>query len=252
MNHRALCAGLAALILPLAGCSVFEGGNVSRATTEITTDGTDGTVYVRSTRPSYFGGLFGGTVVPDPAEARPAEIVAAVSVTPVGETPRAPEVELGAYTPEVAAAPMAFGDVATVCGIDPASRAQLADESAAGYRLYDSAPGTMAAHSYYVTGFADGCARRFTAMMASFGTVAGHEAARYNPLNETPLSETDRLYEALKADVCGAAEGASCSGWSGRALARGTAFLTVYDGFGPDGRWMELLLHDGALVTAAR
>ncbi|MDF0603148.1 hypothetical protein P1J78_20575 [Psychromarinibacter sp. C21-152] len=147
-------------------------------------------------------------------------------------------------------ADLPFGKIATVCGL---SRREMGEEVARSgngqFRLYDSAPDSVAPRAQFLTGFRDGCARKFTASLALFGTAQVHEATRYNPLNTNPYSETDEAYETVKTRVCRVERGAFCPERRAGRLDRQAAFLSVYRDFGGSGSWMELFLHDRELVA---
>ena len=149
-------------------------------------------------------------------------------------------------------AALPLGQLARACGVSGrALGRQVAayPENRPRYRLYDSAPGTAAAHSFYVTGFDDGCARRFTAALAVFGPPAMHEQLRYGlPATVQPYSTTDRAYETVKSRVCGVARKKPCGGRIGR-LEKDTVFLSIYERYGTASRWANLLLHDGAVMA---
>lgn len=142
-----------------------------------------------------------------------------------------------------------YGQAATVCGIS--ENAMGAPVATAGrYTLWDGVPGIVAPRTHYITGMDGGCAVQFTAALAMFGDTATHEAVRYNSANaDVPWSATDIAYEEVKAQVCGAGQGQPC-GARIEALGRRTAFVTAYETFGGSSDWVEILVHDGALVAA--
>jgi len=137
-----------------------------------------------------------------------------------------------------------YGDIATVCDLpDTALGTRIG--SAAGFTLYDSAAGSIALRTHYITGMADGCARQFSAALALVGDLVTHEAIRYQPANaDLPYSATDLAYEQIKGTFCGVAQGRPCGARIDR-LARELAFITVYETFGTNPEWNEILLHDG-------
>ena len=141
---------------------------------------------------------------------------------------------------------VAFGAVATACDLAPADLGPpIAEE--AGYALHDSAPGSTEPRTHWITGFADGCPRQVTAALALFGDVATHESVRYAAPG-LPYDATDRTYEQVKAQVCGAASGQPCGAALDR-LAANTVFVTLYPAFGSEER-SDLLLHAGEVVAA--
>jgi hypothetical protein len=120
------------------------------------------------------------------------------------------------------------------------------------HKVYDSDPGNTAPHTFYVTGFDDGCARQFTASLAMFGSVEMHERLRYGlPAKVQPYSATDEAYEKVKARVCRVPRKTPCGPRVGR-LADDTVFLSIYERFGGNSQWKNLLLHDGAMVAMDR
>lgn len=145
-----------------------------------------------------------------------------------------------------------FGTIARACHV---KRGGLGREVAkypergAKYKLYDSAPGNVALHTYYLTGFSDGCPRQFTAALAVFGSPGMHEVLRYGlPDKAKPWSETDKAYEKIKGRICGTGKRKPC-GPKLSTLEKNTVFLSVYNRFeGADG-WTNLLLHDGEVLA---
>lgn len=204
-------------------------------------------------------------------------------IDPLTPAPRVGETDVASATPEAEAAPAAkkpglgllgrgnstgavgvatdevsfgqtlpFGAVARLCGV-PKSRLgrEVARHPDRGpkYRLYDSAPGTTGPHTMYLTGFSDGCARQFTGGLAVFGEVAMHEQLRYGlPAKVQPYSDTDKAYEKIKFRICGVGRKKPCGRKLSR-LERGTVFVSVYEQFGGNGGWSNLLLHDGTVAA---
>jgi hypothetical protein len=141
-----------------------------------------------------------------------------------------------------------YGEVAIVCGIDPAAGAVPIAEGA-GFAIFDTDPTVVTPRTHYIGGFPDGCPRQFTASLALFGDVGTHEVVRYQPSNSNiPYSETDIAYEEIKARVCGVASGQPCGAALDR-LGRNTVFVTVYESFGTNPTWAEILIHDGEVVA---
>jgi hypothetical protein len=152
----------------------------------------------------------------------------------------------GLDLPEVGAGTtLAFGPAAKRCGLSGAALgAPVARE--AGFTLYDTAPGTTAPRTHYLTGFDDGCAVQFTAALALFGDAATLEATAYGAgITHSPVQPA---YEAVKAELCGVPVGQPC-GRASAGLARNTTLLTAYAAFGASGRHADMLLHDGRLVA---
>lgn len=145
-----------------------------------------------------------------------------------------------------------YGRLARLCGV---SKAQLGSKSATwpekgrGYTLYDSAPGSVAQRTFFLTGFDDGCARQFTAALVMFASPETYEAIHYGTSGTSqPVSDTDRAYEKIKSQVCNVRSGKPC-GSRMRKLSKDTVFVTVYERFGGSPRWKNLLLHDGEVAA---
>ncbi|TCS59675.1 hypothetical protein EDD52_12046 [Primorskyibacter sedentarius] len=145
-----------------------------------------------------------------------------------------------------------FGEVGILCGVPDKELGQAIakhPDNGRGYVLYDSRPGSTAPHSFFVTGFKDRCARQVTGALVLFGSPSMHEQLRYGlPAKSQPVSATDDAYEALKSRICGAARGAPCGSRIDR-MENSTVFVTIYGNFTSNPTWLELLLHDGALVA---
>ncbi|MEJ6399094.1 hypothetical protein [Yoonia sp. 208BN28-4] len=141
-----------------------------------------------------------------------------------------------------------FGEIATVC--DAPSNLGTRIASVSGYDVFDSIPNSTAPRPHYIRGFGDGCVRQFTAALSLMGDVGTHEVVRYNPANRQPYSETDNAYEAIKASFCRVSHGSPCGGRLD-SLAANTTFLSVYERFGTNGKWFEILLHGGQVAAIA-
>jgi hypothetical protein len=144
-----------------------------------------------------------------------------------------------------------YGTLARVCDVPKrqlGTRIAGYPERRSSYIIYDSQPGNTGLHSFYMTGFEDGCARQFTAALAMFGSPQTHEQLRYGlPSKVQPYSATDAAYEKLKSKVCRVGRGKPCGSGMNR-LARDTVFVSVYERFGSNPVWKTLLLHDGAVI----
>jgi hypothetical protein len=185
-------------------------------------------------QPGFFGRLFGGGDAAPPAATAETAVPVAASATPAAPP--------GTLLP--------YGQVASACGSD-AGTLGTATGSAGGFTLYDSNPSTTALRTHYVTGFDDGCPRQFSAALALFGNPSSHELVRYLPgAQDRPYSATDRAYEDIKASVCGAASGQPCGSRIER-LSRNLTFVTVYETFGTNPEWSEILLYDGQVAATA-
>lgn len=145
-----------------------------------------------------------------------------------------------------------YGKVARLCGVSAGklgSEIARYPERGRGYAIYDSAAGSTTPRSFYITGFDDGCARQFTAALAVFGAPDVYEQIHYGPARETQVtSETDAAYEQVKSRVCRVPRGQPCGDRVDR-LARDTVFVSIYERFGSNPRWKNLLLHDGAVMA---
>ncbi|MEO9574033.1 MAG: hypothetical protein ABJ263_16255 [Tateyamaria sp.] len=156
------------------------------------------------------------------------------------------EVALGTVLP--------FGEVARVCNVakrDLGKQVERSEPRRSGYALYDSAPNSSKPRSFYVTGFSDSCVRQLTASLVVFGTPTFHEQLRYGlPADEYPYSTTDRAYEQVKSRLCNVGRNTPCGARISK-LEGSTAFVSVYEHFGENARWADMLLHDGALLATA-
>lgn len=122
---------------------------------------------------------------------------------------------------------------------------------ARGIALYDTAPGTATARTYYITGFSDGCPRQLTAANVLIGAPALYDMLHYGPAaQDLPYGATDKAYEKVKARVCGVARKKPC-GSKIKRLERTTFFINAYDSFGNANRWSEVLIHDGEVIATA-
>lgn len=161
-----------------------------------------------------------------------------------GEAGAVSEVTFGEVLP--------YGEVKRICGLRERQMgkvvAQYPDRRPI-HKVYDSDPGNTAPHTFYVTGFDDGCARQFTASLAMFGSVEMHERLRYGlPAKVQPYSATDDAYEKVKSRVCRVPRKKPCGARVGR-LSDTTVFLSIYERFGDNAEWKNLLLHSGEMVA---
>ena len=222
----------------------------------------------------FFGRIFAGNAeATDEAvgadDTPEAEIeLAAVEVTdPVDDLdPEAPAARGGLFgrmfgraseEPDAAAEPsdavpigtfLPYGVIAPVCGVSTSDMGQKV-ESVAGYTVYDAGGDTSVPRTHYITGFADGCARQVTAAVVMFGDVGTHEMVRYlTPETALPYTDTDSTYEAIKSSVCRVGHGEPC-GAQLDALGRNTVFMTVYETFGTNPEWTNILLHNGDVAA---
>ncbi|SHL16946.1 hypothetical protein SAMN05444414_106153 [Roseovarius marisflavi] len=145
-----------------------------------------------------------------------------------------------------------YGQAARICGLAPrdmGKRVQQYPEKRPVYALYDSDPRDAGPHSFYITGFDDGCAQQFTASLVMFGSVGLHEQLRYGlPAKVQPYSDTDKAYETIKSKVCRVGRKTPCGASLSR-LERNTVFITIYKNFGGNTEWSEMLLHDRKMIA---
>lgn len=177
------------------------------------------------------------------------ELAAASKPRRAGSAPRPGavdyrEVPLGTKLP--------YGEIARVCNAPKrklGNKVEGYPDRGSRYILYDGQPGETSAHSFYLTGFKDNCARTFTAALVLFGSPESYEKIHYGPSGESqPLSESDKAYEKIKRRVCGVRKGKPC-GSKMKKLSRSTVFLSVYERFGSNPRWKNILLHDGEVIA---
>ncbi|NIY80571.1 hypothetical protein HCZ23_13980 [Celeribacter sp. HF31] len=148
---------------------------------------------------------------------------------------------------------LAFGEVGINCEIRPRAMGEKVDqfprEGRPVWQLYDSDPSSIEPRSQYITGFSDGCARQVTAALTMFGAAGLHEVLRYSDHSERDWSQADKTYEKIKRQACGVGRGEYCPAASLDALERQVAFVSVYPYFGAEEDWLELLLHDGQVMS---
>ncbi len=145
-----------------------------------------------------------------------------------------------------------YGEIARACHAKGSKLGQVVakyPERGTKYRVYDSAPGHVGLHSFFITGFADGCPRQFTAALAVFGSPGMYEALRYGlPVNERSKKPTDIAYEKVKSSKCGVSRTKPCGSKISR-LEKDTVFLSLYNRFEGAQGWTNLLLSDGKVVA---
>ena len=197
----------------------------------------------------FFGALFGNSSKPVTARPAEAEVVPASLIVPESST------ELAAKSDVPFGTRLPYGQVAKICGVPDqklGKRMAQYPERQPLYRLYDSDPGNTDPHAFYLTGFADGCARQFTAALAVFGSVSMHEQLRYGlPAEVQPYSDTDKAYEKLKRKVCNKPRRKPCGSKIGL-LEGDTVFLSIYERFDSNSHWSNLLIHRGTLLAQDR
>lgn len=146
-----------------------------------------------------------------------------------------------------------YGRIATVCGLSKSQLGQKVDqypERGSGYTLYDSNPAAGGLRTHYLTGFKDGCARQFTSALAIFGSVETHQTVRYKKSNsDLPYSNSDTAFEKVKASVCKVGKGKPCSENGTDKLDKTMVFVSVYERFGTNPRWADILLYKGSVLA---
>lgn len=186
----------------------------------------------------------------------------AVTKTPEAETtdtsrrrlfgPRRSRASEPAVPPETV---LPFGVIGVACGVRGRALGNEVERFPAkgkGYRLYDSDPAGTTSHTYYLTGFKDGCPRQFSAALALIGSPELHEQMRYDQYNkDLPYTDADKAYEQIKQRICKVSKGQLCPEERIGALEKGMAFVTLYERFGDDASWEEILLHNGKVAGSS-
>lgn len=175
------------------------------------------------------------------------EGAALAGVSAAKRRPKGPEVDLPPGSVPV------FGKIARVCGLkkrDLGTKVASYPERASKFSLYDSAPGSTGPRALYLTGFDDGCPRQMTGALALFGAVEVHDMLHYGQgASVTPSGDVAKAYQRVKSQVCKVGRRSPC-GKRMSALSRDTVFVSVYPSFGEAKTWMNVLLHDGAVLAA--
>ncbi|MEM8591974.1 MAG: hypothetical protein AAGF13_05555 [Pseudomonadota bacterium] len=148
---------------------------------------------------------------------------------------------------------LSYGEVVADCNVPRGELGQEVarfPENGRGYRLFDSNPSTINLRAHYILGFRDGCPRKFLAALAIFGGPGAYETTRYEDgRNSTIVTETDTRYKAIRARVCGAPVGQACSDRRFGQLERRAVFVSVYERFGTNPTWADMLIYDGEVVA---
>ena len=148
-----------------------------------------------------------------------------------------------------------FGEIGVACGVRGRALGKEVERFPAkgrGYRLYDSNPSSTAPRTHYLTGFKDGCPRQFTAALALIGSPVLHEQMRYDQYNkDLPITDADKAYERIKRRICKVSNGEHCPEKRVEALEKGMAFVTLYERFGANASWEEILLHEGKVAGSS-
>lgn len=155
-----------------------------------------------------------------------------------------------AQSASVSSGTLPFGTVTVVCGLNRKQLGKVVDKSPrtglAKWKLHDTNPTSTGLRTQYITGFADGCARQFTASLALFGSAGLHEAHRYGPAQKNvPYSATDKAYERIKLSVCGVGKGKPCPVARSKTLEKSASFVSIYQQFGGTAPWTQVLLYNG-------
>ena len=145
-----------------------------------------------------------------------------------------------------------FGQMARVCDAKRQPMGSKVEQaSSSGYRLYDSNPNSTGQRTFYITGFDDGCPRQLTAAQVLLGAPSFYEQLHYGPGGEfLAYGETDKAYESVKRQVCGAGKGKPCGRKIGQ-LEKRTVFVSSYQRLNDNATWSEQLIHDGVVQASA-
>lgn len=207
--------------------------------------------------PTRRGGLLGLFAAGDSEAARPE--LASLGPAPTGRGRDSGAAPVQALPPRTAdkldvqpGTVLPFGRIARVCDAarrDFGKQIEKAPARGQSFTLYDSNPGSTAPRTWYVTGFADGCPRQFTAALALFGAASTYENLRYAlPPSAYDYTEADRSYDQIKSRMCGAPRRQPCGPRIDR-VERNTVFVSSYERFEGSARWADILLHDGAVMA---
>lgn len=148
---------------------------------------------------------------------------------------------------------LTYGQIIPACDVRGRALGQEVarfPETGAGYRLFDTDPSAIALRPHYITGFRDGCPRKFLAALALFGGADAYETTRFKDgRDDTAITETDTRYKAIRAQVCGRPVGEPCPERRFDALARSAVFVSVYSRFGTNPTWADVLIYEGEVVA---
>jgi len=147
---------------------------------------------------------------------------------------------------------LAFGQIARVCEAKGKSLgAEVAGSGKRGFSLYDSSVGTRDKRTFYITGFADGCPRQFTAANALLGAPTFYEEIRFGPTGQfMTLAATDTAYDGIKSKVCRVSKNKPCGAQIDK-LDKSTVFVSAYEFSEENSEWKEFLVHDGEVLASA-
>lgn len=148
-----------------------------------------------------------------------------------------------------------YGQVGVACNVRGRKLGKVIDQftqRGTDFKLYDTAPNSTNPRTFFVTGFKDGCPRQFTGAIASLGSPVLHERMRFDSYNKSlAITETDRAYDKIRKRVCKTRGKTLCPQEKVDALEAETAYVTVYEQFGANKHWAEILLHKGKLVATS-
>lgn len=163
------------------------------------------------------------------------------------KTEAKPEIPLGTVLP--------YGQVGIACNVRGRKLGKVIDtfkQNGDDFKLYDTKPGGIEARTHFIMGFDDGCPRQFTGALVMLGSPVLHERMRFDSYNKhLSITETDRAYDKIRRRVCKTRGKTLCPQERVGALEAETAFVTVYQQFGANDHWAEILLHKGDLVATS-
>ncbi|MBU0644347.1 MAG: hypothetical protein KJ731_19070 [Alphaproteobacteria bacterium] len=146
-----------------------------------------------------------------------------------------------------------FGEVGIACEVNKRSMGHEVDqfprEGTTVWRLFDTDPANTGPRTQFITGFADGCPRQVTAALVMFGAADLHEVLRYSEGDDREWTKADKSYEAIKSATCGVKRKQRCPADKVGLLEKQLAFVSVYPTFGAPKGWLELLLHNGDVMS---
>ena len=145
----------------------------------------------------------------------------------------------------------ANGPVVKACDLRGNALGKVVEKGPGKWKLYDTAPGSMAPRDFYLTGFTDRCPRRITGTVAMFGSVELYELLHYGPVGMKPsAASTDRAYQVARSRACGA-PAKPCTKRGLKKLEKSVVFLDVYPSSGSPAR-VQLLMSRGRLSAVAQ
>lgn len=146
-----------------------------------------------------------------------------------------------------------FGQIGLACGIRGNALGKEVDqfpERGKGYKLYDSNPSTTGPRTHFITGFKDGCPRQFTASLAILESPVLHDQLLSVSGNGAQHSTTaDTVFQKIRSQVCRTGQGKACPEKRIAEMEKIMAFVTIYERFGGNANWNEILLHNGSIAA---